>query len=152
MRISGRITDAGQVEVHGLASPFVAAWCEKRKGQRIEVELRDEAAIRSNRQNRFLHGPVLDELARVWHADGWRDASTEPPQPMPRWMVRERALHVFCPRSFALDPAGAEHYARRSTADLTVAEFKAMLDDIAEYLVHKEGETGIMPDPEDWHD
>jgi hypothetical protein len=134
--------------------PKAKEWAFRRPDQRIEVELRDEAAIRSSRQNRFLHGPVLDEFARVWHVDGWRYFATsdpgEDPQPLPRWMVRARVLETFCPHSFAYDGEGNAHRQRKSTADMTVREMSAMFDEMNEYLVHKEGERGMLPSPEEW--
>jgi len=42
-------------------------WLKKRSGQRVEVELRDEAAIRSNRQNRYWFGCVIPFVADQWH-------------------------------------------------------------------------------------
>lgn len=125
-------------------------WREKRKGTRIEVELRDEAAIRSNRQNRFLHGPVLDEFARVWKADGWRHVNEEREHELPRWMVRARVLAAFCPHDWVTLPDGGRMMVRRSSADLSRAEFSAMLEEMAEYLVHKDGERGLLPSPEEW--
>lgn len=148
MRFSGFVGRSGDLRIH--REDRWVEWLKPRKGQPVEVELRDEAAIRSNRQNRFLNGPVVDEFARVWHADGYRYVLDRQPQTLPRRVVRSWMLDRFCPHDCIEGPGGEDRYVRQSTADLTVAEFSVMLDDMNEYLVHKDGERGIFPDPEEW--
>lgn len=149
MRFAAFVGHQNHVRIYD--KPRWDEWLEKHVAQRIEVELRDEAKVRSNRQNRFFHGPVLEELARVWHADGWRRSHDDgSSSALPRWMVRARALALFCPHDFIKDPDGHATAVRQSTADLSVKEFTAMLEEVAEYLTHKEGERGILPSPEEW--
>lgn len=147
MRFSALIDGDGVMIYTNL--PDVDGWCRKRKGQRIEVEFRDADAIRSSQQNRFLHGPVMEEFARVWHADGWRHVVKSTSDAMPKWMVRARVMEAFCPHHAVMDPSGDVNLVRRSSADLTKAEFSQMLEEMAEYLVHKDGERGILPSPEE---
>ncbi|NNM31957.1 MAG: hypothetical protein HKO53_02775, partial [Gemmatimonadetes bacterium] len=92
--------------------------------------------------------PVAEEFARVWHADGWRINLGGEPHALPRHIVRSRMLRLFCPHYVTIGPNGEREWERQSTTDLSVAEFSAMLDEIAEYLVHKDGEKGMMPDTE----
>ena len=143
----------GMVGPDGLFHPWSpeawVRWLEKRMGQRVEVELRDEAAIRSSRQNRFLHGPVLDFVAALWWKDGVRYRISDGAElPLPKEAVKDALVTAF---GGGVIPTPLGKARRRSTADMTVVEFSEMLDRINEYCTHKEGARGPIPTPEEWN-
>lgn len=120
----------------------------KRAGQRVEVELRSEAQIRSARQNRFFHGPVLDFVASLWWKDGVRYRTPDGADlPLPKEAVKDALVTAFG-GGLIQTPLGKAR--RRSTADMTVAEFSEMLERIGDYCLHKVGARGVLPSPEEW--
>jgi hypothetical protein len=114
----------------------------------VAVELLDEAAIRSNRQNRYFHGPVLDFVAALWKQDGYRYVTPEGAEmPLPKEAIKDALVTAFAGRPVKT-PVGPAR--RISTASMTVAEFSALIDWIASYCLHKDGARGVLPSPEEW--
>lgn len=145
MRVTASVTSSGTIQLP--LDERLRAWLVKRKGQRLEVELRDEAAIRSDRQNRYFHGPLIDHVAALWWEDGIRYCSPEGVEfPMPREAIKDALVTAFG-GGVIETPLGKAR--RRSTADMTVAEMSALFERINEYCVHKVGARGPIPDPED---
>ena len=119
-------------------SERVQAWCLKRPGQRVEMELRDEAAIRSNRQNRYWHGCVVSGIRDIWKAE--------------RGVLYDHdAVHGALVGAFGGEwtktPLGLE---RPSSASMPVARFSRMIDEVREYALHEYEHPYVIPTPEEW--
>jgi len=134
MKFSAVVGPTGGPRPHNLTGYM--DWLKRRRGQRIEIELRDEAAIRSNRQNRYWFGVVVQFFRDEWEREG---------HVVPRDVVHDVLVRTFADIDETKTPLGN---GRRSTRSMTVAEFSKLIDTVGEYALHKYGAT--IPTPEEW--
>lgn len=136
MRFSASVAPDGSLRVY--VHERWAGWLAERKGQRLEVELRDEAAIRSNRQNRYWWAVCVKTVQECWQLErGDR-------LPLPKEHVHDALVMAFG-GGLVETPLGRT---RKSSASMTVEEFSKLIEATAEYLHHKYG--CVLPKPEEW--
>lgn len=114
-------------------------WLVKRKGQRLEVELRDEAAIRSSRQNRYYWGVCIPFIQECWQRDSGAAL------PLPKDAVHDALVRALAETEEQMTPLGP---GRRSSSSMTVAEFTRLIDAVREYALTKY--ESHIPTPEEW--
>lgn len=134
----------GEIRLPQFTTPQVA-WLLKRNGQGVEVEIRDQAAIRSNRQNRYWWGCIVKTVAEQWEREGilWQEVPGVP-TPLPTDVVHDALVTAFGD-GFVDTPFGR---ARRSTTSYSVKEFTRLIDRVAEWYLEKY--KGHLPKPEEW--
>ena len=117
-------------------------WLRKHKGQRIEVELRDEKAIRSSRQNRYWWGVIVPFFADQFQRERG-DAL-----PLPHDVVHDVLVFTFATGERSREtPFGT---GRRSSASMTTVVFTEMIDRARESA--RERYQSEIPSPEEWGD
>jgi hypothetical protein len=136
MRFSASIDADSSLRVHQHEK--WSGWLSKRKGQRVEVELRDEAAIHSDRQRRYWFGVVVQTVSDIWTRE--KDRET----PFPKEAVHGALVGAFGPE-WTETPFGRE---RASFASMKKDEVRELIDRVAEWLKDRYG--SILPSPEEW--
>ena len=111
----------------------------KRKGQRVELELRDEAAIRSHRANAYWWAVCVPFVQECWQRE------TGDVLPLPKEAVHDALVTAFG-GGVVMTPLGKAR--RNSTAAMTVVEFSTLIDAVREYALQKYG--SVIPTPEEW--
>lgn len=136
MKLSASVAIDGTLRIHDHER--WVKWLWKHKTQPVEVEIRSEAKARTSQANRFWHGVVVPLVAEQWEREkGYL---------IPRPFVHDALVGAFG-GEWKDTPLGR---ARRSSADMNVLEFSAMIERTAEYLKEKYG--CVLPKPEEWQE
>lgn len=144
MRTAASVTPEGTLRIYETTR--LDAWLAKRKGQRIELELRTEAQIRSSQQNRYWHGVVVSTVADLWEREGVRMRTAGGVViPLPKEAVHDALVTAFG-GGVVTTPLGRAR--RKSTTQMTVEEFSGLIDAVRDYALQKYG--SVIPTPEEW--
>lgn len=133
---------AGTVGPDGTFRPWdpggYLGWFRARRGQRVEVELRDEAALHSDRQRRYWFGcvvPTVNEVVTLEKGHG---------VPYPKTAIHGMLMRVFCEDEVE-GPDGPE---RPSFSELSKSKTSKLIDDVKAWLWDKHQVR--LPEPEEW--
>lgn len=136
MRFSAHVDNHGTLNFYDLIR--LSKWLAERKGQRLEVELRDEAAVHSDRQRGYWFGCVVQTVNEIWTREKGRELP-----------YHKDAIHGALLRAFGTEwldtPMGKE---RPSFASMSKAQVSKLIDGVAEWLVERY--AVVLPSPEEW--
>lgn len=141
MRFPAHVTVDGALEVYDQA-----AWrqaLQRKAGKRVWVELLSEAQVRSSQQNRYWWAVVVATVSDLWEREGLRMRTGEGVQiPLPKEVIHDALVTAFG-GGVVETPLGKAR--RKSTPQMTVDEFSALIDATKEYVLHKYGV--VIPEP-----
>lgn len=136
MKFAASVTADGTIRIHDHHRRD--RWTAQRLDQRIEVELRDAAAIRSDRQNRYWWAVCVPFVQECWQRE--RGARL----PLPKEAVHDALMTAFG-GGWIDTPLGR---ARNSSARMKVDDFTRLIESVQEYALTKY--EAVLPTPEDW--
>jgi hypothetical protein len=142
MRFLASVGANGSLAVHDNQK-WVKALA-RNKGKRVEIELRSETEVRSNRANSYWWGVVIPFVSEQWERG--RDGP-----PLPKETVHDALVSALSP----VEPIQTElALVRPRSSRMSVAEFSQMIEAVREWASHKytnpDGTPVQLPSPEEW--
>lgn len=139
MRFLASVGANGSLAIHDHARWAKAL--QRNRGKRVELELRNETEVRSDRANRYWWGVVIPFVAEQWGRTRQSDA------PVDKHVIHDALVGALSP----VEPIETElGLVRPRSSQMSVAEFSQMIEAVREWAFQKY--QAHLPGPEEWNE